>query len=312
MKRFLILATVLMMFACVAHAGCPQIDPKHIDMDGMPFCPEEVATGPNSAWAVYACAIEQAKSFHAPVPAERNTMADLLANYHKSTVEGIAADTTKNMMADASTLNLQVCRVLQLRDQVRDSFLVFYAKPNVKDYSGPFMMLRETNHSKVIVIGPHDDSDGTFADTKLALAETNAIATISNGHKRGNVKPGGGDQGSGDFVHDPLSQNLGTFVVDRLCSLFQGSVVLHVHGMANDKKVLVRSRNDQLQKAFEKAVVDHTNIKDFGSLNADFTIDPLVHTDFYLKTEMPAKIHENNKHALAKMVKDIEGYPWAH
>lgn len=290
--------------------SCPQIDPNHKDMDGMPLCPDEVLTSHQSAWVVYNCAIRQGKTFHAPTDVERSTMGDLLATYKKVTTEGISAPTTATLLSDASALNLQVCRVIQQKDGAQDSALLFYAKRGATNYSGPFMMLRETKHSKVIIVGPHDDSDGTFADTKIALLGSSAIATISNGHMRGNTPnaPGGKN---GDFVHEPEGQNLGTFVVDRLTSLFAQSVVLHIHGMADDKKVLVRCRNTPLQNAFQKAVSAHTIITEFSPLNADFTIDPLVHTDLYLKTEMPAKIHENNMQALKNIVLDIESYAWA-
>ena len=281
---------------------CPQIDQNVKDPDGMPLCPEQVKE--QSAWAVYRCAVEQARSFHDATKDEKANMSILL--------EGWQAGNTADVLAAADKLHLQACRVKQTRDGKPDSFLLVYVKPKITDYSGPFMMLRETKHSKVLIIGPHDDSDGTYADTKLATSETFAMGTISNGHKRGNVrKPGMGR--TDDFVHsDGPEQNLGTFVVKKICDMNKTSVVLHVHGMKDNTKVLYRDReNNVFGNAYEKAIKKYTNINQFAPLNAYFSIDPIVNTNWYIKTEIPARIHVNNKRALMNIVRELETYDWA-
>lgn len=306
---WLITLTMTSYFSFASAPGCPQIDHTNLDSDGMPFCPDQVNS--TSAWAVYNCAIQQANSFHVPTAAEKNQMNSLLTNFKTSTVSGISQETTTGILTAASALNLQACRVkntVQDNGQsVTDSFLVIYVKPGVRDYSGPFLMLRETRASKVIIIGPHDDSDGTYADTKLAMAHSHALATISNGHIRGHIS----GPTNGDFVHE--TNNLGTMAVRTMGQLFPNYVVLHIHGMKITDRVLYRSRNALLGTTFEKMVVDNTNIQPnaFGALNASFTIDNLVNTNFYVKTEMPARIHVNTQMALAKMTQELEQQTWA-
>lgn len=301
--------TLLLMLGTVTPAvsadpPCPQLDPKKVDPDGVMLCPEAVQEG--SVWSVYRCAITQAKSFHIPTKDEIFYMNKLL--------EGWRSEDSAEMKRSAEALNLQMCRVhLTKKNDVKDSYLLFYVKPKVLDYSGPFMQLRERKYSKVLVIGPHDDSDATFADTKLATSMNWTMGTISNGHRRGNVrkgKPPG--YRNDDFVHsDGPSANLGTWVVKKICDMKPKSVVLHVHGMANPKNVMRRSRSPEFIKAFEKAVMKHTNIREFVNLNAYFSIDPLVNTNYYLKTEIPVRIHNNNKLALANIVAELEEYDWA-
>lgn len=280
---------------------CPQLDPSKKDPDGMLQCPD---LSDKSAWAVYRCAIEQATSFHEPSKAEMLSMDKLLTGWADSNVS--------QMIEAASDLSLQSCRVSQLKDGSPDSYLLFYTKPGVKNYSGPFLMLREANYSKVLVIGPHDDTDSTAYDTKAATAQTSAMGTISNGHRRRNVRHGANPGRNDDFVHsDGPTHNLGTYAVEKFCQIKPSSVVLHVHGMADHTKVLDRSRSPVFQAAFEKAVKEHTSLKEFDRLNAYFSIDPLVNTNWYLKTEIPVRVHNNNARALALIVKDIEEYPWA-
>lgn len=290
-----IIAALAISFNLFAANDCPQIDPNVKDPDGMPLCPE--AVNQTSAWAVYRCAIEQANSFHAPTAAEKQNMSLLLNAYRNADINGL--------LGAATSLNIQMCRA----KNANTSTLLAYVKPGIKDYSGPFLMMKEGNHSKVILIGPHDDSDGTYADTKKAIIHSNAMMLISNGHKRGHV--GTDRTNNGDFVHEPVEQNLGTYAVQQLGQMYPGYIWIHMHGMKDNTKVLYRSRSTQFGQAFEKAVMAETRISDFGPLNAYFTVDPLVNTNWYLKTEMPARTHQNNQMALTRIVQDIEQYDWA-
>ena len=119
-------------------------------------------------------------------------------------------------MENADKLKLQVCRVKNDRvlDGVAelDSYLLLYTKPGVKSYSGPFLLLRETNPSKVIVISPHDGSDGTHSSTKKALEDSHALAVVSNGHKKGITA-------ISDFVDH--GNTLGAIAVRQLNYLFK-------------------------------------------------------------------------------------------
>ena len=284
---------------------CPQIDPANKDLDGVPFCPCAVKDD-ESVWSLFRCAIQQATSFHAPKETEKASMSAMLESWqnHRSA----------DLLKAADELNLQVCRVSQLNNAQPDTFLVIYVKPGVTDYSGTFFMLRETRHSKVLVIGPHDDSDSTWIDSKLATSATLAMGTISNGHMRGKVRKEGDPKGYADFVHTPggSKADLGTFAVEKICAMNKASVVFHVHGMHDQTKVLYRAReNTVLAKAYEATIIANTYVREFASLNAYFTIDPIVNTIWYVKTEIPSGIHRQDRTALARMVIDFEKNTWA-
>ncbi len=299
--------------AIAADSPCPQIDQTVKDTDGMAFCPSVVTE--TSAYGVFRCALEEARSWHALKKDERGTMVDLLQAW-KANRSGITKEHTAALLAAADNLKLQACRV---RDK-EDSYVLVYTKPKVSDYSGPLLMLRETKASKFVIISPHDDSDGTFADTKKAFQHSSALAMISNGHKRGNVTANaehcGNERQSGDMVHQPEGCNLGTATIFALTNMMNGdgemgTIMLHIHGMSNPKSVIYRDRdNKQLSAAWEKAVKASTNIENFGPLNADFSIDPVKGA--MLKTEIPARIHTNGEMmALARIVNNLEGNPWA-
>jgi len=283
-----------------ALADCPQIDKSKLDVDGMPFCPGIVET--RSAYAVYSCAIAQARSFHTPTEDERRQSADMLQAFKLSVEQGLKPETTIAFLNSAASLGLQACRVKKVVNGAVASYRLVYTKPGVQDYSGAFFMLRETKASKVVIIGPHDGSDGTYASTKKGLSETAALATISNGRKRnGEMKT--------DFVHS--TDNLGTVQVRQFFNLFPASVVLHVHGMKATDKVMYRSRTPVLGKAFEDGIRKGTKLEKFVPFNADFSIDPMVNTNWYLKTEIPAQTHQNNKMVIAVVVREIEKHGWA-
>jgi hypothetical protein len=82
--------------------------------------------------------------------------------------------------------------------------------------------------------------------------------------------------------------------------------------MSNDQKCLLRCRHDDMAQAFKKAVADNTKLdpNDFFPFRADFTIDKLVNTNFYLKTEIPAVIHRNNKMIIKKIADEMETREW--
>jgi hypothetical protein len=140
------------------------------------------------------------------------------------------------------------------------------------------------------------------------------MGTISNGHMRGKVRKPTDPKGYADFVHTPGGSNadLGTYAVEKICAMNPVSVVFHVHGMKDQTKVMYRARmNKVLEKAYEDTVRANTSITKFVPLNADFTIDPLVNTGWYIKTEIPSGIHRQDPTALARMVIDFEKNTWA-
>jgi hypothetical protein len=309
-----LLCFFVFLFVCVHAqndsdaAGCPQIDLTKTDTDGMPFCPGDIRT--SSAWEVYRCAIPQTKVnlWHTPTMSEKHSMSGLLSSWLHALHNGISENTTSSIRTHADKLGLQVCRVSGIRKingkQEQDSFLLAYTKPGVHDYSGPFLMLREIGASNVAIIGPHDGVDGTHHDTKFAVSDSHALILISNGYKKGitNVS---------DFVHN--ENTLGTVAVRQLASQFPHLVWLHVHGMKIPDHVLYRSRNNALAAAFEKGIVEYTNIPSGNfhtNFNAHFSVDQYMGS-MYLKTEIPARIHEGNLHALAGVIRTIENNTWA-
>lgn len=283
-----------------------------IDFDGMPLASDKILSSAQNAYVVFGPAMDQATSWHPPTKQEKELTSQLLTNWQISTINGPAKETTNKILDAANGLGLQVRRVKTTKDvngaKVPDSYLLVYTKPGVKDYSGAFFMLRETKHSKVFIIGPHDDSDGTYADTKIGMSESYALACISNGHKRGRI--GTGLYRESDLVHS--TDNLGTFAVQEICKMFPGLVCLHIHGMADTSKCLVRCRSDPMEQVFKKVVADKTRLdpEDFKPFNADFSIDSIVNTKYYLKTEIPAVIHVKNKAIIKNIALAMEENPW--
>jgi len=289
----------------IASAACIPL-PGTLDSDGMPFCPDEVKN--NSAAAVFTCAREQTTVWHAPTAREKTNLAGIISAFKISVDEGISVSTTADILANADALNLQACRVKNDRTYLgqteHDSYLLLYTKPGVKTYSGPFLLLREVNPSKLIFISPHDGSDGTHASTKLALQNSHALAVVSNGHLKSMY----------DFVDH--SDSMGAAAVRQLNLRFPKSVWLHIHGMASSGHVLYRSRDTlgrTFANAFEKGIVDCTGIPKgaFGSFNASYVTDAIIESPYSLKTEIPSGIHTNNPSSMGCLARSIENNAWA-
>lgn len=282
------MAMLLLTFnVYAADPDCPQLDPAKKDVDGVMFCPDAVAK--NSAYIVFRCAFAQHRSFHEATDKEKNAQHALF--------EAFIAKNSKGVLDSADYLGLQVCRV----KQDADSYLLAYTKPKVTDYSGPFLMLRESKHSKVIIMSPHDGTDGTHSDTKLAFQHSQALAMISNGYKK---------TPEIDFLRNVKS--LGAVALRQMDDAFPKSVWLMIHGMAQSGKVLYRSRSKALGAAYEDGVKLAMDISKFDALNAGYPIDAFISSGLYLKTEIPVKIHDNRPEALARVVKTIEerGFAW--
>lgn len=283
-----------------------------IDIDGMPIASDLVITSNQNAYIVFGPAMHRANSWHTPTQQEKQLTKDLLTNWQISTIKGISKETTQNILKAADGLGLLVSRVKNKKIinglSVPDSYLLVYTKPGVRDYSGAFFMLRETKHSNLFIISPHDDSDHTYADTKIAMTQSYALACISNGHKRSIA---GKNRRLSDFSHS--DDNLGTYAYELICKLFPNLVCLHIHGMADDTKCLVRCRNDSMEKIFKKVLADNTKLdpNDFEKFNAYFTIDDLSNTKYYLKTEIPVAIHKNNRMIITNIALAMENESWA-
>lgn len=320
MKRF-ILPFILIMScgalpAIAANVPCAQIDLTKKDPDGIPLCPDVVKT--SSAFAVFRCPLVSQNAYHKPSDSSRAEVVALLQSWKDIRDKGKSPERAAAFLGHADKLSAQACRVNNSAD---DSYLLVYAKPGVKDYSGVYMMLRETKASRIVVLGPHDDTDGTYASTKLALQHSHALALLSNGHQRGKIPHcsttcGGPDDtlGRGDFSHDSVADNLGTFTAKALGDLYPKKIWFMVHGMSNDNAILyrVRNQNKVLSNAWEKAMANATGLDKFNpKFNADFSTEPGMNTNWYIKTEIPAKFHREKPEHLAKAFTELETYPWA-
>lgn len=283
-----------------------------IDTDGMPISPKIALTSHNGAYSIFRTALDQAIFWHPPTQQEKQSMLQLLTNFHLSTINGISKITTRNIIQAADELGLQVNRVKTFKTvnsvKVPDSYLLVYTKPGVKDYSGPFLMLRETKRSKVVIISPHDDSDGTAINTKLGMSESYALACISNGHKRGKI--GEEDYRDSDFVHS--KNNLGTYTVEQFCNLFPGTVCMQIHGIAHPTKCMFRSRHLEMGNIFREILIKNTRLKqeDFVDFPVSFTIDNLIKSNHYIKCEIPAVIHKRNKAIIKLISLEFEKNNW--
>jgi hypothetical protein len=315
------------LWASGAVAGpCPKIDPVFKDIDGIPFCPEAVNN--HSAFSVFRCALNQANSFHNPTPLEKGDMKGLLTTWKQIRDDGKDPILGHKLMGHARRLDLQVCRAGWVFDGGKDqgtsnTYLLFYTKPKVKDYSGPFLILRETEASRFVILGPHDDSDGTHTSTKRAIQDSKALALVSNGHKRGNIPLGSSQPtnsapdsrgGKGDWSHESIDINLGTYAVKVLGDLYPQRIWLMVHGMKNDQVVLYRVRNGNkiLSKAWEQATTNATGMANFNPrFNADFHTEPHMNSNWYIKVEYPASVHRTMPNHLADAIRQLEEYPWA-
>ena len=288
-----------------------------IDTDGMPLAPPEVLTAHEGAFVLFGPAMNQATSFHVPTSDEKTQMIAMLDAWAQSkTNGGPNAATTQIILANAKLLGLVACRVKYTTpDNLPASVLLFYTQPGKKDYSGPFMMLRETRASKFVIYGPHDDSDGTFAATKLGMINSYALACFSNGHKRGSVS--GGDHAfsrMSDWCHAPsVDHNLGDVAIQHFSKqLFPGTVAIQFHGIADPHKCMFHSRNDAMGAIFKNTLIKNTRLvdADFVGYGVYFIVDLLVNTDYYIKCEIPAVIYEHNPAVVKDIAVAMELQPW--
>ena len=304
--------------------SCPQINPAVVDFDGVPLAPPEVLTSQQGAFCVFSCAMYQAKSFNRPTPTEISNIVSLFQTFQQSRINGGPnIETSQKIMTLASDLQLQVCRVKNTKTVTNsdgsvvsepDSVLLFYTKPNVTDYSGPFMMLRETKASKFVIYSPHDDSDGTYATTKLAMINSYALALFSNGHERGKVSGGNINlYRESDWVHCvSAGMNLGSIAVEHFANLFPGQVSILFNGIADPTKCMLHGRNNNMDTVFKDAIMANSRITetDFTGYTPTFTIDTLVNTNYYIKCEIPSVIYENNSKIVTDIVLAMEKNSW--
>jgi hypothetical protein len=294
---------------------CPQIDLDNLDTDGMPLAPPEVLTSPDGAWCVFKCAMDQATSFHVPTETEKSGIIAILTAFYQAKLNGgPSIATTSVILANAKLLGLQVCRAKYTYENAPASVLLFYTAPNIKDYSGPFMMLKETKSSNFVIYGPHDDSDGTYATTKLAMMNSYALACFSDGHKRGQVSNGNIDlYRESDWVHaKSVNLNLGDVAINKFAQLYPNQVAILFNGIADPTKSMLNSRNADMEGVFKQALINNTRLAqaDFTGYTPWFTIDDIIKSNYYIKCEIPSVIYENNPKIVTDIVLGMEANSW--
>lgn len=282
---------------------CPQIDMNNIDVDGMPLCPEEVIK--YNAHQVLRCAIAQSKKdkWAGPTSDQIKNITRIMECFKLNYINGPTKKVTEELMHCADKIGLQCCRakVGPSKDLPKgDSYILLYTKPRVYNYNGPFMMLREGNSSNVVIISPHDGTDQTSIDTKIAFQQSRALAMISNGHHKWSRLV--------DF--SKTRENLGNYALRKLADLFPKTVLLNIHGMIYNDFILVRSRYEPLKQVFIDTFLNNTIIKRVEPFNAWYDIDT-INTPYQLKTEIPVKIHKKRPGFLAVVINQIELNSWA-
>ena len=136
--------------------------------DGICSCPDSVNNTSNGADVLMGPALKQETTWHRPTPAESTNMVCL--------IKALKTGDSARILSYADSLKLQVCR----NNKADDSYLILYTKPGVTDYSGPFIMFRETNVTPMIIQAPHNwNGDRTEGATQLAFQKTKCLAYMS-------------------------------------------------------------------------------------------------------------------------------------
>lgn len=196
-------------------AACPQIDKTKLFPDGIPHCPDITRT---NAWGVTSCSFNAATKWRTFNKTEETQMTNL--------VQALKDESAVDILRITDNLRMQVCR----SKDGDDSFLLAYSKPNIKDFSGPFIMYREGGKTSGIVIeSPHERTDNTHMSVKHAFVKSNALALISNGHHKGITKRANANDRSSDWAH--ARKDLGWVTLVAFKSKFPESIHLHLHGM---------------------------------------------------------------------------------
>lgn len=273
------------------------------DHDPIPACIHET----ESVHPWFTRLRKEVKKFRQVQKGDREALVELFSAFKKSLESGIHKDTSLVMMQSAEKLRMDVCRV----KVENDSRLVFTKKPGIRAHSGANFMLREINPSKVVVFGPHDGGDGTYASTKFAFENTRALAGFYNSYHR-KLGPKMKDGNSGDMARQRLA--LGFVTMDEFFKQFRQMLVFHWHGQ-KARSVLFRSRKTtpigkKLDRLFPKAVLEMTTIKKSNNkFNAYYEIDKKVKSKTYVKIEFPATRHRGNPRVLARILNRLLEYP---
>lgn len=294
MKRLLLIVSLCLggigAEPLYAAPGCPKVNPAIKAPDGIPLCPDAVKQ--KSGWEVFRCAMQDQRSWHPPTKKEIDSSQDMLRAF--------AARDYKKMLEKADGFRAQVCRVIDGDDK----YVLVFAKYGVKDYNSPILMLRDAAKvSKLAILTPHVLTDGYSDHGPLAFKKNHILALWQNGHKKGIA-----DRAS-DFSHSETT--VGHHMYRVFGQLYPKTALGHFHGMKDPDSVLVRSRHKPMQNVFERVVKDLTGIKDYRAFNAYYSLEKVINTGKYLKTELPTRLYSNRDMIISQIVEAWEKEPWA-
>ncbi len=216
----IILGTLMLLTSVISkkdQKDCVSWDAP-FDKDNIQFCPDV-----STPWSIMNCPWSQGKTFDDPTGADKRNMNSLIVSLKNKN--------SNDIIAYSSKLKLRVCR----RILKNDSYLIFVTRPKVNDYSGPFIMFRETDSDPIFIQSPHDGSDGTSVITKEVFENTKSLFLISNGQSKGLSDKKAKcvrNRKTSDVAHS--TNNLFWYAHKAITLNFPETVVIQVHGSAGN------------------------------------------------------------------------------
>lgn len=291
---------------------CPQIDPDQRFSDNIAMCPNEVRR--NSVWSVLRCSYNQSTTLKNVRSEDKSNLKGLFnaIQTHVNTSREIDnfshnpyAGNADTILDKSEALGLQVCRSTDTSKN--DSFLLFYSKPGVTDNTGAFFGVRETKSSRIVILLPHDDSDGYAATGKQGFSESKAFGFMSNSNSR---KPFGGRVN--DWSHETSNWGYSFFQeFNRLSVNEIGNkpFFINMHGMADTSRFLSYSgpRRPLSLEAFNTAVSEVYPGLERKAFTVHYAVRSAIpcSSDRYIQTEIPAARHRHGKSVL-NIVRKLE------
>lgn len=284
---------------------CPQIDPDQRFSDNIAMCPNEVRS--KSVWSVLRCSYNQSKTLKNVRSEDKSNLKGLFSaiQSHVNVSRNIDnfsshpyASNAETLLKKSDALGLQVCRSAD--PSKNDSFLLFYTKPGVTDNTGAFFGVRESKSSRIVILLPHDDSDGYAATGKQGFSESRAFGFMSNSNSR---KPFGGRVN--DWSHETSNWGFSFFQeFNRLSVNDIGNkpFFINMHGMADTSRFLSYAgpRRPLSLEAFNTAVSEVYPGLERKAFTVHYAVRSAIpcSSDRYIQTEIPAARHRHGKSVL--------------
>jgi|GEM_PF-6393144 len=250
--------------------------------DGILNCPELPSAG---IWALQRCSWKNGRIFNAP--SERKAGRSMNPKNFQNLAFALLDKDLEKVKIIAENLNLRFCRVNEYDSQgkLEDSYLVFAAKNNVKNYSGPNILFRTHNPSNIVLLSWHDGSDFTSKSSKEAFRRSNALMLASNGQAKGNarIKSKCARRKVSDIAHS--GNNFASVFMRAVLNRMRELSVLEMHGKKGGGIIATPGLSREMDKetllySFALAVRTKFNNADENFLNklrtcADIVGSPL-------------------------------------